>query len=110
MESVMHLIIDIYTDKNMIDSEPVLESLERAVEVCGAKKVKTVSHSFGDGQGYTAFIMLSESHLAIHTWPERGYVAMDVLMCGDADPYKIIPFVETLFGYSYHIRSVERPR
>lgn len=92
----------------MIDPKPVIDGFEKAVEFCGAKKIQTVVHSFGEDQGFTAFIMLAESHVAIHTWPEREYVSLDVYMCGSCNPYKVIPFVESLFGYSYTLKAIPR--
>lgn len=41
-------------------------------------------HPFPGG-GLTAFIMLSESHIAIHTYPEHGYLALDIFSCGAGD-------------------------
>lgn len=104
----MHLIFDIFTKNDIVNPEPIIKKLETAVEICGARKIETFVHSFGEGMGFTAFIMLAESHLAIHTWPEKGYVAMDVFMCNSGDPYAIVPFVESLFGYDYNIKAHQR--
>lgn len=53
----------------------------------------TVLHSFGysfDPQGATAFALLAESHVSIHTWPEEGVAELDVFTCGDSiDPFAI---------------------
>ncbi len=43
-------------------------------------------HGFGSGAGVTGVALLAESHITVHTWPERGYAAFDVFMCGDCDP------------------------
>ena len=44
-----------------------------------------VSHKF-EPQGVTAVAMLSESHISIHTWPEKGEAAVDIFTCGDCEP------------------------
>ena len=45
-------------------------------------------------------VVLAESHISIHTWPERGYAAIDLFMCGKADPYKAIPSLKAAFAPS----------
>jgi S-adenosylmethionine decarboxylase len=105
----MHLIIDIETSQNLIDSSLVVPELEMGAEACGATVLQSFSHSFGERSGYTAFIMLAESHISIHTWPELNYAALDVFMCGACNPHKIFSIVEKLFGTRYEIREIERP-
>lgn len=39
-------------------------------------------HTFGEGGGVTGVLLLAESHLSIHTWPEYHYAALDIFMCG----------------------------
>jgi S-adenosylmethionine decarboxylase len=41
-------------------------------------------HAFGEGQGVTGVVLLAESHITIHTWPECGFAAADIFMCGSA--------------------------
>ena len=43
-------------------------------------------HRFGKQQGISGVAVLAESHLSVHTWPERNYIAFDMFMCGDTDP------------------------
>lgn len=54
---------------------------EAAVE-CGATVVETVFHAFSP-HGVSGVVVIAESHLAIHTWPEYGYAAVDLFTCGD---------------------------
>ena len=44
--------------------------------------------------------MLAESHISVHTWPECGYAAFDVFMCGDAEPHKAVDVLKAAFGPS----------
>lgn len=48
----------------------------------GAEIRETVFHKFSP-QGVSGVVVISESHLAIHTWPEYGYAAVDIFTCGD---------------------------
>jgi len=41
--------------------------------------------------------VLAESHISIHTWPERDFAAVDIFMCGACDPYKAIPLLKAAF-------------
>ena len=43
------------------------------------------THHFEEGGGATHLALLAESHIAIHTWPETGFIAVDIFMCGEAD-------------------------
>ena len=42
--------------------------------------------------------MLAESHISIHTWPERGFAAIDIFVCGACDPYKAVPVLRRAFA------------
>ena len=53
----------------------------RAIEASGMRIVESVSRKF-DPQGTTAVWILAESHMTLHTWPEEGYVSVDVYTCG----------------------------
>ena len=43
-------------------------------------------HRFGKEQGISGVAVLAESHISVHTWPERDYIAFDIFMCGDTNP------------------------
>ena len=47
--------------------------------------------------GFTGVAILAESHMSIHTWPEHNYAALDIFMCGDADPLLAIPTLKEHF-------------
>ena len=49
--------------------------------------VNSVFHVFAP-QGVTGVVVVEESHFSIHTWPEHGYVAVDVYTCGDCHPQR----------------------
>jgi S-adenosylmethionine decarboxylase len=57
-----------------------------AAEACGATVLSVQAKQF-EPQGATVLVLLSESHLSIHTYPERGFAALDCYTCGDTvDP------------------------
>lgn len=82
-----HLILDFWgCDPAMLDDLAALEdALACAAEAAGAHIVKRVMHGFSP-HGVTGMLLLEESHLSIHTWPESGYAAIDFYTCGAGDP------------------------
>lgn len=59
--------------------------MENAAEASGASVVRTIYKKFVP-QGVTVLSLLEESHISIHTWPEKGEAAVDIFTCGDAMP------------------------
>lgn len=64
------------------NSEFISTSLRQAVEHANATLIEEIKYEFTP-QGITAVCLLSESHISIHTWPEKGYAALDIFTCGD---------------------------
>lgn len=63
----------------------------------GAEVREAVFHKFSP-QGVSGVVVVSESHLAIHTWPELGYAAVDVFTCGEhVDPWKASDYIVAMF-------------
>jgi S-adenosylmethionine decarboxylase len=83
-----HLLADLHgVEPDLLRDGSALESLlRRAAEVAGARVLYSHFHSFGAGDGVTGVVLLAESHISIHTWPESGLAAADIFMCGLADP------------------------
>ena len=64
---------------------PLLKkTLEKAAREAGATVVETVLHQFNP-HGLSGVVVIAESHIAIHTWPEHGYAALDVFTCGEPE-------------------------
>lgn len=82
-----HLIAEFYgCDHAVLDDEPLVASaVGEAAARIGATVVAAVSHKYAP-QGVTATVLIAESHLSIHTWPEHGYAAVDIFTCGGLDP------------------------
>lgn len=84
-------------------------SLQDAVRESGATAIFSQFHQFGVGQGVTGVILLQESHISIHTWPEHGFAAVDVFMCGSCQPQRAIEVLCAAFSpVSIDIREVTR--
>jgi S-adenosylmethionine decarboxylase len=81
----LHLLGDLHGcqgDARLLRDAAQLEQFcRRAVADTGLTAVGALFHSFGDDAGVTGVVVLAESHLSVHTWPEDGYVTLDVYVC-----------------------------
>jgi len=75
------------------DAEFLKRELVEAAEACGATVLGVQAKQFSP-QGATVLVLLSESHLSIHTYPERGFAALDCYTCGETvDPQVAIDYL-----------------
>jgi S-adenosylmethionine decarboxylase len=88
-----HLIIDLWDCEHLDDVGLIELALRRAVQAAGATLLHLHLHAFGSGGGVSGVAVLAESHLSIHTWPERSYAAIDAFMCGAARPHEVVPIL-----------------
>ena len=91
-----HLIVDLWGAEKLDDIAHIEETLKEAVEVAGATLLHIHLHRFSP-TGVSGVAVLAESHISIHTWPEKGYAALDIFMCGDAVPSRAIPVLKRAF-------------
>ena len=71
----------------LTDVEAVREMMQAAARAANATVIETAFHRF-QPQGVSGVVVIQESHLSIHTWPETGYAAMDFYTCGEhTDPW-----------------------
>jgi len=82
-----HLIVEYHGCDPVVldDMERIERSMRQAARAAGAAIVASVFHPFSP-QGVTGVVVVEESHLSIHTWPELGYAAVDFYTCGDCTP------------------------
>lgn len=87
-----------------------LESLLRgAADAAGARVLFSHFHTFGEGQGVTGVVLLAESHITLHTWPECGFAAADIFMCGNAQPELALALIKkALQPRSAHVHTARR--
>ena len=98
--SSTHLLCDVnYIEKHMI----------KAANLANATIVTTSFHHFSP-LGVSGVVVIAESHLAIHTWPEHSYCAVDIFSCGESlKPYKALDYlVETFYPQRYEYNEIER--
>jgi S-adenosylmethionine decarboxylase len=93
----VHLIVDLHGAKRLNDIEHIEATLRRCVEAAKATLLHIHLHHF-QPSGVSGVAVLAESHISIHTWPEAGYAALDVFMCGSAEPDKCIPVLREAFS------------
>ncbi|HTZ02571.1 MAG TPA: adenosylmethionine decarboxylase [Xanthobacteraceae bacterium] len=93
----VHLIVDLHGAKRLNDIEHIEATLRRCVDAAQATLLHIHLHHF-QPSGVSGVAVLAESHISIHTWPEIGYAALDVFMCGSADPDKCIPVLREAFS------------
>ncbi|GGC64167.1 S-adenosylmethionine decarboxylase proenzyme [Siccirubricoccus deserti] len=92
-----HLIIDLWDATNLGDPEHIDQVLREAAIATGATILHGHFHHFGPGSGVSGVLVLAESHVSIHTWPERDYAALDIFVCGACNPYLAIPVLKKGF-------------
>jgi S-adenosylmethionine decarboxylase len=92
----VHLIIDLHGAKGLDDIDLVEATLRRCVDAAQATLLHIHVHHF-QPNGVSGVAVLAESHISIHTWPDAGYAALDVFMCGKASPDACIPVLREAF-------------
>lgn len=105
-----HLLVDLWGVKILGDADFARETLINAARAAGATVLHSHIHDFGNG-GCSGVVVLAESHLSIHTWPERNFIAIDAFMCGLCDAHKILPVLQDAFQpESMHVDTHRRGR
>lgn len=105
-----HIIIDLH-EAQYLDN---LEIMEQAMRDCVIEAKATLLHihlhHFQPNGGISGVAVLAESHISVHSWPEVGYAAFDVFMCGDSEPEKAVEVLRKAFNpkrvvVSEHLRG-----
>jgi S-adenosylmethionine decarboxylase len=99
-----HLLLElkICNEEVLDDLSGLKECLNEAAVKCGATVVGESFYHFSP-QGVSGVVNIAESHIAIHTWPEHGYAAVDVFTCGtNVDPEKAVKFIAERLGARTH--------
>jgi len=106
-----HLVAELADCKiDILNDLPLIEkAMKEAARISGATVVKSTFHRYNP-QGLSGVIVIAESHMSIHTWPEYGYAAIDCFTCGSAvDPWKALEHIkEALQCKTVSAREIKR--
>lgn len=106
-----HLLLDLYGARHLTDAARLGAILTAAAKAAGALVIHAHVHAFPGRAGVTGVVLLAESHISIHTWPELGLAAVDIFMCGAADVDAARLYIETaLTPTRVHATKLERGR
>ena len=108
-----HVLAEFWGARHLDDVDVIEDAIRAAAETAGATVLHVHLHRFSSTGGVSGVAVLAESHISIHTWPERDFAAIDLFMCGACDPYKAVPvlrraFAPTSMQISEHKRGLFR--
>ena len=93
-----HLLIDCrdVSRETCLNDKLMLNAMARAAEKAGATVVSQIRYKFGQDSppGFTAVVMLDESHVSAHTYADLGLIALDVFTCGSTEPKDVLRYIQ----------------
>ena len=92
-----HVLVELWGASNLDDPEIIEEALNTGALAAGATILHSHFHHFSPYSGVSGVVVLAESHISIHTWPEKDYAAIDIFMCGDCNPLDALPAIKKAF-------------
>ncbi len=92
-----HLLIDCWGASRLDSIEYMEDVLHRCVSASFATLLHLHCHQFSKSGGLSGVAVLAESHISVHTWPERDFAAFDVFMCGAAQPMNVVDVLKQAF-------------
>ena len=95
-----HILIELHgcPADHLNDADAIQHAMTDAAVAAGATVIATNFHRFSP-LGVSGVVLIAESHLTIHTWPERGYAAVDVFTCGaSVDPWQAYASLKAALG------------
>lgn len=93
-----HVLAEFWGARHLDDVDAIEDAIRTAAETAGATVLHGYFHQFSSTGGVSGVAVLAESHISIHTWPERDFAAIDIFMCGACDPYKAVPVLRRVFA------------
>lgn len=92
-----HLLIDCRNVPRAVclDDKAVLKAMAKSAERAGATVISQVRYHFEHNSppGFTAMVLLDESHCSAHSYADLGLIALDVFTCGDTDPFMVLEYM-----------------
>lgn len=92
-----HIIIDLHEGEKLDDLERMEQALRDCVTEAKATLLHIHLHHFQPNGGISGVAVLAESHISVHSWPEAGYAAFDVFMCGESKPELCVEVLRKAF-------------
>lgn len=99
-----HVTLDFYSCK-IPSEERIKKIFLKASAAAGAHVLDISMRKFPSG-GYTGVVLLAESHITIHTWPEYSYVAIDIFMCGEDKSLLASEYIKKKLEYEKVVERV----
>jgi S-adenosylmethionine decarboxylase len=92
------------------DLEGIVETVRRAAREAGATIVGDFANKYDKGEGVSYILVVKESHISVHTWPELGYAAVDIYTCGEhVDPWRAFDVIaESLNPKTVSVMEIKR--
>ena len=81
-----HIILDLWNCSFSNKITSLKKIIKEAANLSKANILHIHMHRFGKEQGISGVAVLAESHISVHTWPERNFIAFDIFMCGNTYP------------------------
>jgi len=104
-----HVLLDCKGEIAHMNEEALSQMMHNAAKAARATVLFSNFHQFGGGGGVTGVLVLAESHITVHTWPEYNYAAFDIFMCGDCDVDEAIEVIRATSKKSvFDIKKIAR--
>lgn len=92
-----HYLVDFWGAQSLTSVAVIEQALRDAALASRSVLLHIHLHQFSSSGGVTGVALLAESHISVHTWPERDFAAFDVFMCGDAKPEEAVKLLRSVF-------------
>ena len=103
----IHLLVEFWKASHIHDAGYIERALIDSARSAGTRVLESSFHKFSPSGGVTGVVLLAESHISIHTWPEHAYAAIDIFMCGGSDPHDALPELLRAFEPERHEIAVQ---
>lgn len=107
MAAGRHLLLDFYNCRDGLTVESIEQVLVEASKATGARVLFAHSHLFEDG-GCSGVTVLAESHASYHYWWEEKFMALDVFVCGDCDPFLAVDVLCEAFAPEVYCMKMQQ--